>query len=210
MPKMKVTPEGKDLLPYYGTVRDTIKGLDTLITDILTKGATATVAILVGPLAIFKTNNEIQWKIVFFTSIFALLAAVYVLIAVALYSDLLRKAVVVSEKLEKGIFEGADRTLLTTALDQNPLAGGKAGTVLYLGLVVCLYFASDLFSTWYFSQWNSHDSILVWYFAGLLILLVILIFWLRSWGVLIAKHGRFLSYLVLFFALATFVWIQLV
>ena len=54
-----------------------------MITDILTKRATATVAILIGPLAIFKQkNDEIHWEIVFFTSIFALLAALYVLIAV--------------------------------------------------------------------------------------------------------------------------------
>jgi hypothetical protein len=59
---MDLKPNKEKLLPYYQTVRQTIQGLDTLITDILTKGATATVAILVGPLAIFETaQNGANW-----------------------------------------------------------------------------------------------------------------------------------------------------
>ena len=74
--------------------------------EILTKGATATVGILVGPLAIFKPAEKPgDWLMVFYISIFAFFAALYVLTAVALYSDLLRKAVLVGKKVEQEMFE---------------------------------------------------------------------------------------------------------
>lgn len=146
--------DNKDkFLPYYSIVRDSIRGFDTLIVDILTKGATATVALLVGPLAIFKPEENDDWSTVFFVSIFAVLAALYILTAVALYSDLLRRAVEVGKKLERDIFEGDESFFLTAALDKNPLAGGKSGRNFYLFMMVVLYLGVTAGCTYYLWRW---------------------------------------------------------
>lgn len=205
---MDFKPNKEKLLPYYQTVRQTIQGLDSLITDILTKGATATVAIVVGPIAIFKTpQGDVNWQIVFFTSLFGVLAALYVLTAVALYADLLRRAVKVGTGLEEDIFNDNKDLYLTGVLEHNPFAGGKLGTVLYLGLVIVLYLAAGLFSTWYLHHWQSSDWLLVGYFTGLVTVVLVTLFLLHHGGVISDRHSRILSYLVLASVVVLFVWI---
>jgi hypothetical protein len=160
---MSLRKDKEQLLQYYQTVRQAIQGFDTLINNILTTGATLTIAILVGPFAIFKSKQDIEWSIAALISIFAILGALYILTAVALYADLLKRAVSVATELEKEMFEGHEEAWLTTELEKNPLAGGKLGTPLYLFMAVILYLIVASVSIYYI--WKLWDLIwlcLVW------------------------------------------------
>src|SRR5207249_2696079 len=77
--------------------------------------------------------------------------ALYLLTAIDLYADLLRRSVEIAKALEDEIFENdpTRRLLLTTQLDFNPLAGGKGGPGFYGLLVKSLYLAAAAFSAWY-------------------------------------------------------------
>lgn len=174
----------KELLTYYQTVRQAIQGFDALITNILTTGGTVTVGILVAPMAIFKTSSgnhvgniatDENWLISFAISIFAVLVALYVFTAIALYADLLNKAVGVGRALENEIFKGwNEEKKLTTYLDKNPMAGGKHGTPLYLFMAGILYFVTGLGSTYYIFKW---DPARFYWWLWPVFLIIIFVFW---------------------------------
>jgi len=179
---MDLKQDKGNLLQYYQTVRQAISGFDTLVTNSLTRGATATFAILAATLAIIKTEEKtgrFDWQSVFLLSLFAVAAALYVLTAVTLYADLLKRAVTLGKKLENEIFDAPNDELLTTHLDEHPLAGGKFGTILYLFMAIILYVGAASFSTFFFCKWQGTP-----WPAGVTLFIVFLVwlalFWCRG------------------------------
>jgi hypothetical protein len=182
------------LLGYYDRVRETIAGFDIIVVDVLTRGATIVLAVLVAPWSIFKgepapstasvsgsvtgaaTTAMTNWKALFLISLFALFAAAYIVVAVALYADLLSKAVAVGTKLERDSLTVVPKGCkLSVELEKNPLAGGRGGTFLYLIFASVLYLGTAATSAFYFSEWYNSTCIgwIAW--AGMMIVLVILL-----------------------------------
>ena len=156
-----------NLLSYYQnyqTVRGAVSGFDTLISDVLFKGSGAIVAIVAASLALFNVfGNQVNWATAFGISLFALFAGLYLLSVIALYSDLLRRSVLVAEGLEAKLFgkELSEDLWLTTRLEDHPLAGGRLGSTLYMLLVMGVHTAAGGFSAFYYRMWTG-DIGLVW------------------------------------------------
>ena len=160
----------RDLFPYYQMIRGAISGFDGIIGDHLMKGATAIVAIAAGPMAVFKAEPVIA----FWTSLFALPVALYLLTVIDLYSELLRRSVSIAIGLEESLFKtGPDRALwLTTNLERHPLAGGRLGPQFYMLFVRGLYLAALAFSSLYFfaSGYRVEWIGLLWFVAAISLL----------------------------------------
>jgi hypothetical protein len=96
-------------LQYYDGVRQTIGNLDSLVVEILAKGATLVIAILVTPFSLVHltggaSGSPIPMR-VFWVSLAAIPATAYVIFAVSLYSDLLKRAVHLGTQLDRDLFE---------------------------------------------------------------------------------------------------------
>jgi hypothetical protein len=182
-----------ELVRYHATVRETIDRLDSLIADILFKGAAGVILILVGPWWAFGSATGNQAKLVadwfglllFLSSTFAIFIAVYTFLAVELYSHLLASAVTVGKAVESAIFKDDTECWLTTEMDKHLLAGGNWGGILYIVLPIVLYFGAVAGSFLYLLLWlaspNEPASCLArawcWYPILLLLLLGSLLVW---------------------------------
>src|SRR5690242_2911070 len=146
------------LMSYYDRVRQTIASFDSLVVDILAKGATLVIAILIGPWSLLHfssgglnlTEVESIFKWVSWVSIAAVFASAYVTFTVSLYADLLKRSVELGAALETDLFEKPIERGLTTILDKSPLAGGRAGRLLYAIFAFALYLGTALTSVIYF------------------------------------------------------------
>jgi hypothetical protein len=108
-------------MSYYDRVRQTIASFDSLVVDILAKGATLVIAILIGPWSLLHfssgglnlTEVESIFKWVSWVSIAAVFASAYITFTVSLYADLLRGSAGLGAKLVKRpllLFRGRLRT----------------------------------------------------------------------------------------------------
>lgn len=153
---MILRPEHEKVLPYYDRVRETISNFDNLVVDLLAKGATLVIAILIAPGSFLKFDlgqpgvSTLAAKVMFYASVAAVLAAGYVILAVSLYADLLKRSVKVADELEDRLFSQTPEVCLTKALEKNPLAGGRGGRWLYLALAGLLYAGAAFMSYEYF------------------------------------------------------------
>lgn len=146
------------LMSYYDRVRQTIGSFDSLVVDILAKGATLVIAILVGPWSLLhfssggvnSTEIESIFQWVSWVSIAAVFASAYVTFTVSLYADLLKRSVELGAALETDLFDRPGERGLTTILDRSPLAGGKGGRFLYAFFAFALYGATAVTSVIYF------------------------------------------------------------
>jgi len=152
----------EDLVRYHDRVRQTIGNLDTLVVDVLARGATLVIALLVAPWSLIHlTSTGTQEQLAamaaisrgaFWVSVAAVAAAAYVTFAVSLYADLLKRAVHVGARLEQSLFDKPAEQGLTTVLDGNFFAAGKVGRILYLLFAIMLYAgaagASYVYDTW--------------------------------------------------------------
>jgi len=182
--------EHDSLLRYYDRVRQTIASLDSLVVDILAKGATLIIAILIGPWSLLHfssgglNSTEVQsiFKWVSWVSIAAVFASAYVTFTVSLYADLLRRSVELGTALETDIFDKPGERGLTTILDRNPLAGGKGGRVLYAIFAFALYLGTAITSVIYFLLAGRSICFLVIPGAAYLLMFLALLSWIIwSW-----------------------------
>lgn len=175
---------------YHDRVRQTIASFDTLVVDILAKGATLVIAILIGPWSLLHfsngalTSTEVEsiFKWVSWVSIAAVFASAYVTFAVSLYADLLKRSVELGTRLEAELFENPAEGGLTTILDESLLAAGRGGQYLYAGFAFVLYIGTAITSMIY--VWLAGRSIrslasLVVVYGVVLVALIAWVIW--SW-----------------------------
>jgi hypothetical protein len=171
----------ENLVGYHDRVRQTIGNLDTLVVDVLARGATLVIALLVAPWSLTHVtgtgSDQLQAiaRGAFYVSLAAVAAASYVTFAVSLYADLLKRAVHVGNRLEQVLFDKPSEQGLTTVLDGNFFAAGKAGRYLYLLFAIMLYIgaagASYVYDTWADKPVITPCTLAIGY-AGLIIFIV--------------------------------------
>jgi hypothetical protein len=198
--KADMLHEADLLLRYHDRIRQSIAAFDGLVVDILSKGATLVIAILIVPWSLLhfssglkgvETVSVFTW--LSYVSIAAVLASAYITFAVSLYADLLLRSVHLGIKIESDFLKDSNQRGLTTILDQSALAGGRNGKYLYGAFAILLYVATAAVSLIYFDlggqfvpmSWLPFISISPFrlFFAFYMVLFLIIIGWsVRSWS----------------------------
>lgn len=119
-------------LALYQTFRATISNFDTILTTLLTQGNTFVVAILSIPLV-----TQIKGIPAAAVSLFALVLGLFLLLGNILYLSLLRRAVIVSEQIERDDMKNIDdKFKITLQLSKIPFSATRGSNFLYLVLPI--------------------------------------------------------------------------
>lgn len=156
-------PDGDKLLPHEEYVRHAIANFDSLMVDILQRGATLIIALLAGSWALFlrdaktvdvltKPDHVVVLWLLFSIACASVLASIYIWFGVWLYSALLHHAVELSKKIEASILACPKEHGLSVYLDRNVnLAAGRKGPFFYRLFAAGLYIVTVAVAALYLS-----------------------------------------------------------
>jgi hypothetical protein len=138
------TEDQELVVPLYQTLRSTVSAFDSILVVLLTQGNAFVIAVLSLPI-IGRTAGV--WGAA--VMLFALLLALFLLLANLLYWRLLKRATEMAQRMEENELRDLPCAGITTELNKIPLSAAKGSFFLYVIFPSVLVLAAVLLGTSY-------------------------------------------------------------